>query len=213
MAAVSSFLGRAPLIGVAPLEGEQIDPAAAESVVEYERLRCHMDAHWLHYAQAVWAREDPDQRLLRLQQYGPAASQIENELIGFHGDRGAFPLREPFTIEEIDLANLIEEIDADRKKLEDESKVQPILISMPTPGTLLEAVTGECDACETYIDESRAIDVRLQGARAAIEEVEADRRRQRVADHDLSDPSPPSNATLVVEVKQEGASPPGGGNP
>jgi hypothetical protein len=191
---------------VTPVQADQaVDPDVAASRVEFGRLQCHLNEHWLHYAQAVWMREDHDQRLLRLQSYGPIISMIENELLGFYGDRGAFPLRDPTLVNEIDLATLSRELQEDI----DEAKPEPVLITMPTTGVLMEAVTGECDACEDYIHDSRTIDLRIQAAKASQEETEADRRQQRVAQNDLSDPAPPPGR-LVVEIRDSSALPGGG---
>ena len=201
IAAAFDFLRSVPAAGVTPVEdGLAADPALAASQVEFERLQCHIEEHWLHYAQEVWMKEDHDQRLLRLQSYGPITSILENELLGFYTDRGAFPLRDPTAVSEVDLVALSQQIQTDI----DQSKPEPVMISMPTPGVIMEAVTGECNACEDYISESRTIDLRTQAARASQEEAEADRRQQRVGQGDLSDPAPSPNA-LIVELRQDNA--------
>jgi hypothetical protein len=205
--AAAGFLARAPIPGTAAAVGEQaVDPELAQAQVEYERLRCHLDEHWLHYAQAVWAQEDRDQRLLRLQAYGPLVALLDNQLLGFYGDRGAFPLRDPSVVAEVDLPALLKSI---RQDLEADD-AEPMLVSLPTPGVLLEATTGECNACEDYIHDSRAADLRTQTARAEQEEAEAQRRRERIAQQDLSDPLAHNNH-LIVELQQDVDSPNPGG--
>lgn len=204
--AAFDFLKRAPLVGETPVQaGQAVDPGLAAAQVEFERLQCHLNEHWLHYAQAVWMREDADNRLLRLQFYGPIVSFIENELLGFYGNLGAFPLRDAAIVDEMDLDALLHQLQEDI----DQAIPEPVLITMPTPGVLMEAVTGECDACEDYIHDGRTIDLRIQAARASQEEAEADRRQQRVAQNDLSDPAP-SPGALIVEL-HDGNTPPGDG--
>jgi hypothetical protein len=45
---------------------------------------------------------------------------------------------------------------------------------------VLEAVTGRCDGCEDYIQESRITDLRKQAADAGQKEAEARRREARL---------------------------------
>ena len=178
------------LDGATPLQ----DAATAE--VEFERLRCHLEENWLHYNQAVWSREDHGQRFMRLQAYGPIAAIIENELLGFYGDRAAYPLRDVTAISEVDLTQLQDELE---REIED-GEGDPLVISMPTAGLLLEAVTGDCDACEEFIRDSRHSDLRLQAAKAAQAETEASRLQARVDEADLSDPSP-EGPSLAIDLR------------
>ena len=155
----------------------------AEAEVTFDQLRCHMEENRLHYSQAVWLREDHGQRFLRLQAYGPIANLIENELIGFYADKAAYPLRRIKGLQDdVDLADVLADVD----KLIAEGPPPSMLVTMPTPGTLMEAIVGECDACETYIRDSRAIDLREQAARASQAEVEAVRRQTQIDQGDLT---------------------------
>jgi hypothetical protein len=192
----------------APMEPAIPNEALANARVEFERLQCHLDENWLHYSQAVWLREDHGQRLMRLQSYGAIASVIENELLGFYGDRAAYPLRDVSTIAEVNLADVIGEADKEVRGAKD----APFLISMPTPGLLLEAIVGDCNACEDFIERSRLLDLRQQEAKARQEEAEADRRAQRLAavPPDLSDPSPHPASEIRVVLEPGGAGDSGG---
>lgn len=182
-----------------PAEPALPNEALAEARVEFERLQCHLEENWLHYSQAVWLREDHGQRLIRLQSYGAIATVIENELLGFYGDRAASPLKDVSMVTEVNLGDVIGEAEKEIRDAKDE----PFLISMPTPGLVLEAIVGDCNACEDFIEQSRLLDLRQQEAKARQEEAEADRRAQRLAavPPDLSDPTtrPASEIRVVLE--------------
>jgi hypothetical protein len=177
---------------------DEVPPRAlAEAKVAFDQLVCHLEDNWLHYMQMVWLRENHDQRFLRLQALGPIATVIENELLGFHADKAAYPLRQTANLQSaLDLDKVLAEA---RKEVEAEPP-PPTLVSVPTPGVLLEAMTGQCDACEDFIRESRVIDLRAQEAKASQEEAEADRRKQRLAANDLSEPLT-APGKLVIEVQ------------
>jgi hypothetical protein len=179
------------------LEDDVAPRDLAEAKVAFDQLVCHLEDNWLHYMHMIWLRENHDQRFLRLQSLGPIATIIENELLGFYADRAAYPLRQTDNLQDsLDLDEIIDEA----RKLIDAEPSPPVLLAMPTPGILLEAVTGQCDACEDFIHKSRLIDLRAQNARAKQEEAEADRRRARVDQNDLSNPEP-DTARVVVEVR------------
>jgi hypothetical protein len=80
------------------------------------------------------------------------------------------------------------------------------------PGTVLEAMVGQCDACEDFIQKSREFDLRTQDAKARQEEAEADRRRLRLEAEppDLSDPRATSAGTVTVNVSEKADPGPGG---
>ncbi|MFB7371931.1 hypothetical protein ACFC0D_19010 [Streptomyces sp. NPDC056222] len=172
----------------------------ADARVGFDQLQCHLNDNWLHYLQSVWAREDPGERFLRLQGLGEIASVIDNELLGFVADKSAYPLRETNFLEPlIDFNKLM----AEAEKLIASQKPIETLVTQPTAGTVLEAVTGHCTACEDFIQTSRAIDLRNQDAKARAEETEARRREMRLAaaPPDLTDPTaqPPGEITVKIE--------------
>ena len=169
----------------------------AAATVAFEQLQCHLNDNWLHYMEAVWLREDSGQRFIRLQKYGPLATVIENELLGFYAGKAAYPLRPGAAVQrEINLDRLV----TAAGRVINDKPPEAVLVTLPTPGTLLEAVTGQCDACEGFIRDSRTIDLRGQEAGAAQAEAEARRLEERIAAGDLSDPSP-DRQTLRVELR------------
>jgi hypothetical protein len=173
-------------------------PASEEAVAakDFERLGCHLESNWLHYNQAIWAGESHEQRFQRFAQHQWAVTLVENRILGFYGNRAAFPLRNTAAIFDVDIEELMKKIRAAAKKSE------PILISQPTPGQVLEAVVGECVACEGYIQRSRKIDLRLSSARADQAQAEADRVAGRVAAGDFTDPTPTPTA-IAVELRRD----------
>jgi len=200
--AVQAAAGFATTVSAQPSLSEQERLSIRElaiAQVEFDRLQRHLEENWLHYAQAAWSREDQAQRFLRLQSYGGVTDTIENELLGFFVDRAAYPLRDPADITYVDLEKVV----TAAQKVVDQKTSPPILVTLPTLGLLLEAVTGQCNACETFIDESRVLDLRTQEAKARQEEAEALRRERRLAaaQPDLSDPSPsPASLTIKLET-------------
>ena len=173
-------------------EAAQASPAAeedksllalAEAQVEFQRLSDHLLDNKEHYQQAIWLRTHPDVRQRHLDDQGTMASLVTNEIIGFHGDKAAYPIADvsllgkgaPYYADRLEKA--MKEV---REKIED-FPTEPFLVTQPTQGTVMEVTLGECDACEEYIQNSRLIDERQGKARAGQEEAEADRRAKLVA--------------------------------
>lgn len=53
-------------------------------------------------------------------------------------------------------------------------------MTLPTQGTVLESIVGDCDSCEDFIQQSRLIDLRVQEANARQKEQEANRQKLRL---------------------------------
>jgi hypothetical protein len=175
--------------------------ASAQAV--FEQLRCHIEDNWVHYMQAVWLRENVDQRFLRLQGYGKVADILENEVLGFLAHKAAYPIIDPNTVKPwVDF-------EAETRDLTYEP-AEPQFITLPTQGTILEAVVGECEACEDFIVQSRLIDLRVQEAKAEQEEAEAKRREMRLNAQppDLSDPKCCVDGNVSIAVNRTTDNPP-----
>jgi hypothetical protein len=166
----------------------------AKAGVSFEALKCHIEDNWVYYLQSMWKREESDQRFLRLQSYGATAAILENAVIGFLGHKAAFPIVNlEALLPQVDFKTIIDQTPA-------EEPTAPQLITLPTSGALLEAMVGECDACEEFIRKSRLIDLRLQEAKAAEEESEATRYAKRIEGGDYSDPKTLSTGQVVITV-------------
>jgi len=174
----------------------------AEARVDFEQLKCHIDDNWLHYLQAVQLREHPDERFMRLQGYGTVATILDNELRGFLGHKAAYPIN--------DLEAVKPWIDFDEmKKTISIPPGEPQLVTLPTQGTILEAIIGECDACEDFIQQSRVLDLRTQDAKTRQEESEAARFEKRVESGDYSDPKALTAGKVVINIDGDETEPSG----
>lgn len=190
--------------GVTTQEGFLLmDVAKAQTA--FDQLKCHIEDNWLHYLQAIWTREIADQRFLRLQGYGSIAAILDNQLLGFLGHKAAYPITDLEAVKRwIDFAEIISQVSEEMQKEEP----QPQLITMPTLGTVLEAIVGECDACEDFIQQSRLIDLRVQDAKAKQEESEANRYQKRVENGDYSDPEMLTAGKIVIDIGGNQTQPP-----
>jgi len=173
----------------------------AEAQTVFEQLKCHIEDNWAHYMQAYWLREHADQRFLRLQNYGMVAAILDNDLLGFLGHKAAYPINDLEAVKRwIDFNEM--------KKTISIPLGEPQLVTMPTHGTILEAMVGECDACEDFIQQSRLIDLRVQEAKAKEEESEANRYQKRVESGDYSDPKTLTAGKVVISIDGDKTQPP-----
>ncbi|MFQ5846208.1 MAG: hypothetical protein ACE5IQ_00885 [Candidatus Methylomirabilales bacterium] len=165
----------------------------AQARVAFEQLQCHIHDNLLHYLQAMWLREHRDQRFLRLQSYGNVAAILQNEILGLLGHKAAYRLTD---LEAVEPWVKFEEM---RNGISAEPG-EPQLVTLPTPGTVDEAVLGECDVCEPFIQQSRLIDLRVQDAKAKQEESEAARYGKRVETGDYSDPRGRADGKVIINI-------------
>jgi hypothetical protein len=174
--------------------------------VRFRQLKCHIEDNWAHYFQALWRKEHPDQRLLRLPSYGSLSSIVDNEVLGFVGHKAGYRISDLQAARRwIDFETVIREV-TDALEGEEPTVEQ---ISLPTPEPVLEALVGQCDACEGFIQQNRVIDLRRQEPEAEQQGAEARRRAMWLdADPpDLSDPKAPASTRFVVKIEQEGGEP------
>jgi len=174
----------------------------AEAQTVFEQLKCHIEDNWIHYMQAIWVREHPDQRFLRLQNYGMVAAILDNDVLGFLGHKAAYPINNLEAVNRwIDFNEM--------KKTISIPPGEPQLVTMPTHGTVLEAMVGACDACEDFIQQSRVIDLRVQEAKTKQEEAEAKRRDMRLEAQppDLSDPISSATGKVIINIDGEKTEP------
>ncbi len=173
--------------------------AAAE--VEFERLRAHLELHWAHYQQAIWLGMNPDDRARWLAALGPITSHIDPRLLGFHGHKAIYAIRDPAVLAASGLAP-----DLCAQLTKSITLPAAFELSLPTTGTTMEAHLGQCDACEDYIRDSRALELDRGRAEARQLAAEADRRERRLAAMPplLEEFEPRGAAALAVEVSGSG---------
>src|SRR5215204_6578207 len=64
----------------------------ATASADFQKLLLHIEANKIYYTNKIWAGEIPEVRLARFRIKG-IDRYIENELLGFVGDKAAYPLR------------------------------------------------------------------------------------------------------------------------
>ncbi len=164
--------------------------AKADHKVALASLLAHIQLNRAHYRTAIWESMSPADRLARLNLWGHLGEMLDNEVLGFVGERVAVPFQ---SWRVGGLGDVLEEI-AERLTA-NEVPVQREVI-LPTPGVAIQGRLGDCDLCEPYIDEHRRLDleqrrqeVAAARQRARLEGAEVDRRRARLAaDPPLLDP-------------------------
>jgi hypothetical protein len=101
-------------------------------------------------------------------------------LLGFFGHKAAYPIKDLEAVKPwLDFAQILGQVHP--------KAPAPQLVTVPTQGTVLEAIVAECDACEDFIRQSRVLDLRTQEAKTKQEESESDRRERRLAANDLTE--------------------------
>jgi len=197
-----------PPTGTEPVvtkEGGYSKMDVAQAQTTFAQLACHLEDNWVHYTQAMVGAQDGDQRFVNLQGYGAVAAILDNELLGFFGHKAAYPIK--------DLEAVKPWLDFDALEREVQPATRPPqLVTLPTQGTVLEAVVAECDACEDFIRQSRILELRTQEAKAEQQEAESRRRLMRLDSQppDLSDPqSTVAGGRVVINVDDDAPAPSG----
>jgi hypothetical protein len=197
-----------PPTGTEPMvtkEGGYSKMEVAQAQTTFGQLACHLEKNWAHYTQAFMVAQDADQRFIDLQGYGAVAGILDNDLLGFLGHKAAYPIK--------DLDAVKPWLDFEHLQREMQMVIHPPqLVTLPTQGTVLEAIVAECDACEDFIQQSRVLDVRTQEAKTQQQEAEARRRQMRLDNDppDLSDPQTTlAGGRVVINVDNDEPSPSG----
>lgn len=172
-----------PLTGTEPTvtkEGGYSKMELAQAQAVFDQLACHLEKNWVHYTQAIMLAWDGDQRFVDLQGYGAVAGILDNELLGFLGHKAAYPIKDLEAVKPwLDFEALQREVQPVTRA--------PQLVTLPTQGTVLEAIVAECDACDDFIRQSRVLDLRTQEAKTKQAEAEARRRELRLSGNDLTE--------------------------
>jgi hypothetical protein len=166
----------------------------AEAKVAEQALLAHVRHNESYYRQGIWARLDPSDRLVFLSLLGDLTRHVDNEVVAFVGKKAALPLRIAL---HPDAAKWFQEnVVANPGFAEAPEAVQ---VTLPTKGVAVESRLGACDACEDFILQHRALDLKLKTAevtaaeeRSAQEVLETKRYQLRLAETPamLDDPDP-----------------------
>jgi len=126
------------------------------------RLLSHLNAHIVHYHQAIWSRMDDGERYLLLDAFeapngdGRSIAQVvRNEVIGIVGNSLIMPIAPGVRLNP--LFNYPEDGDANELLKDHYAPIAPpppVRFAIPTRGVFGEAVMGHCNACEKK-DDSR----------------------------------------------------------
>lgn len=192
-------------------ETAEPDPFPLQSVAQWkvdeQALLMHMRNNISHYRRAIWEKMDPADRLNMLQLYGPLPNFVDNEVLGFVGDKVAVPFRTWVVggLREV-MAEVVE-------RLKQVVPEQAREVNIPTNGLHMESRLGTCDTCEEFIMKHRELDLQQKAAevkaaeeRAKQETLETERYQKRLQKKppELDDPDPnQGQGEIRLLVKQE----------
>ncbi|UNY98052.1 DUF2272 domain-containing protein [Zhouia spongiae] len=143
-----------------------------EDVYLINELIEHLNSNLEHYNKILWANLDPDRRYMLLDGFNiqtytstghtsvmrSLASVVKNELITVTGNSMVFPVADGYRVGR---NNMLEEI-GDNTFIETSlfdyykplTPTPPYRLSVPTRGVFMEAIQGNCDACEMVKENS-----------------------------------------------------------
>jgi hypothetical protein len=156
-------------------------------VSEVVRLLRHIEEHYMHYFQLIWAAKDPDQIQLETNSmYLPDGTTrlsdvIKPQIVGIYGDYVIFPYTD--MEEGAQLAELVQAF-LDREA-EEPNQSEAVL---PTNGIATEPQLGEFTACEPFIQEHRIHDLKLKELEVRTAEMENRRRSKKIRNCELENP-------------------------
>ena len=151
-----------------PLNADEKKNPRKEDIYMSEQLIQHLNSNLEHYNRALWFNLDHDRRYMLMDgfsiqiynQFGnpigyrSLASVIKNQLITVAGNSLIFPVAEGYRVSQ---SYIMESVEEDVTISETEAlfnhykpltPAPPYRISVPNRGVFLEAVQGQCDACE-----------------------------------------------------------------
>lgn len=132
----------------------------------------HLNSNLEHYNKVLWRTLDPDRRFMLLdgfnievynrdgqsQGYRSLASVLKNKLIDIAGNSLVFPVAPGYRVDNsrimIDLGGNVEQEVSLLDHYRPLTPPEPYRISLGTPGVFMEAVQGNCDACEMVKENS-----------------------------------------------------------
>jgi hypothetical protein len=183
----------------------------AEAKVAETALICHIKENEAYYREAIWRHLDAGDRLRFLSLLGEIPTYVDNEVLGFVGDKAAMPVR---IDDQPQLKTWFKTNVTDNKTLGEVQK--PYTVTLPTRGVTMESRLGSCDGCEDFIVEHRKHDLARTAAevasaeeRAKQEAFETERYEQRLKQPKplLDDPDPHQGQSAIrVTLEKEGES-------
>jgi hypothetical protein len=164
----------------------------ATANADFQRLLLHIEANRVYYLNKIWAGEIPEVRLARFRLKG-IDRYVENQLLGFVGDKAAYPLR--FEALPLGLANyLLQKVmkfQPDKKENLNGVTTEPLrdrdidCATVPTNGVYMEAMIGNCEALEPFLLDHRKLDVLDKQAEVDRKAEEAKQAAKETERYDL----------------------------
>jgi hypothetical protein len=156
----------------------------ARAIERADALLGHVAAHPHHYSYVLFHALTPSEQVTRILAAAGGQLQVglfEPRVVAMHGERLAVPLTA------LAIGGLGDFMATVRTVLAGAlagTAATPDTVILPTPGVTVNSRLGKCSAAESFVEDSRAIDVELQRARLAQAKAEAEsaaaeaRRRQ-----------------------------------
>jgi hypothetical protein len=178
--------------------------------VELERLICHVRENLDRYLTAIFISKGPPEWQRLLARYPHALDVAAPTLLAVVGGAAVFPLS-PLIQKDLAARNVI----LLKKIFQSLGSHSPVLQSvlLPTHGMTLESRLGECDSCESFIQQHRILDIDMRSAevdlakaKAELEAAEVARYQARLAASPplLEDPAPQGIELQVIQTKEPG---------
>jgi hypothetical protein len=181
----------------------------SEALERETALITHLNAHTNYYRWALWKALTPASQSALLQPILPRGG-VAPHALGLVGDRLAFPVN----LDAVPGAKqLVKEIIEENSGLDDLSLSASI--PLPTSSVTMESRLGTCDACESFIQDSRALELRTRAAQATHTEATTDLVKEEVRRYKarvdasppvLDDPRPETNP-IRVSIEQPPSTP------
>ena len=149
-----------------PLTSQDRRNPRKEDTYLVEELVAHLNSNLEHYNKALWRTLDADRRFMLLDGfniqifdrfgtpigYRSLSSVVKHELITVAGNSLVFPVADGYNVSQALIVENKEEEEEATPTLRDHylplHPVEPYRLSVPTRGVYMEAVMGQCDACE-----------------------------------------------------------------
>ncbi|MGN7200345.1 N-acetylmuramoyl-L-alanine amidase [Arthrobacter sp. SAFR-044] len=149
-----------------PLTSQDRRNPRKEDTYLVEELVAHLNSNLEHYNKALWRTLDADRRFMLLDGfniqifnrfgaplgYRSLSSVVKHELITVAGNSLVFPVADGYNVSQALIVENKEEEEEATPTLRDHylplHPVEPYRLSVPTRGVYMEALMGQCDACE-----------------------------------------------------------------
>jgi hypothetical protein len=165
-----------------------------EAQVESKRLKEHIQDHLTFYYQVIWSNL-PQAIIEEYIEEAGISHLVEHTFSGFQGQRAACRVtaNSQLISAGIDLEKLKQEVFKDSQHHDDKYRY---IVTVPTPGVIVEPLLGTCDGGDRFIGEHReqnsrkhAVELGRSEQELEMAKLEVARYQARLDTEDYSDPS------------------------